>query len=177
MSERRWGGDPERRRGGDPGQPGSGGRGRPWSDEETLAELAVAIRAAEEVPREVVASAQAAFTWRSIDDELARLAYDSETDGERTAALTRSESAPLRALTFACHSLTIELEVAGDALVGQIVPGQVTDINVRVLSGVTATVRSDEVGGFTIRPIPDHPFHLQCRTGDGVRVSTSWITL
>ncbi|MEV0596740.1 hypothetical protein [Nonomuraea cavernae] len=150
---------------------------RRWSDDRLLDELASAMRAAEEIPREVVEAARAAFAWRDIDDELARLAYDSEVDGEPAGALTRSESAPLRAMTFVCRSLTIELEVAGDALIGQVVPSQVADIHVRVLSGVTATVRTDEVGGFAIRPIPDHPFHLQCRTSDGISVATSWITL
>ncbi|MER6942915.1 hypothetical protein ABT294_02715 [Nonomuraea sp. NPDC000554] len=146
-----------------------------WSDEELLAELAAALRAEETVPPEVVHAAQAAFLARDLDDELARLAYDSEVDG--LAALTRAESASLRALTFVCPALTIELEVTDDALVGQVVPGQAVDIQVRVLSSQDTTVHADEIGGFSIRPIPGHPFYLQCRTADGTSVSTSWITL
>jgi hypothetical protein len=35
----------------------------------------------------------------------------------------------------------------------------------------------DEIGCFSVAPIPASPFRLRCRTEDGTDVLTGWITL
>jgi hypothetical protein len=35
----------------------------------------------------------------------------------------------------------------------------------------------DEVGCFSVDPIPDSPFRLRCHTVDGTDVLTGWITI
>ena len=73
-----------------------------WDDDdELLAFLDEALRTEGDVPPDFVAAGKAAFTWRSIDAELAALVYDSE----REPALTRTQTADLRALTFASAGL------------------------------------------------------------------------
>ena len=42
--------------------------------------LGAALRPADPVPRHVVAAARGAFTWRTIDQELADLVFDSATE-------------------------------------------------------------------------------------------------
>jgi hypothetical protein len=145
-------------------------------DEILLAALRQAMNKRQDVPPEWVAAAKSAFAWRNIDAELALLTYDS-TQSPAAAAPTRAESASIRALTFSSPRLTIELEVTGDALVGQVDPAQAAMIEVETRKGVETAAPSDEIGCFSVRPIPPGPFRLRCRTADSTYVLTGWITL
>jgi hypothetical protein len=145
------------------------------NDEELLAALSEAFRAREEVPQWFVETGKNAFAWHNIDAELAQLTYDSRDDRELATAV-RSEAASIRALTFTSARLSIELEVAEAALLGQIVPPRPGTIEVHTTAGVISTP-VDEIGCFTVDPIPASPFRLRCRTDDGADVLTGWITL
>jgi hypothetical protein len=147
-----------------------------WDDEVLLTELRQAVRARQAVPPEFVAAGKNAFTWHSIDAELAQLTYDSSRDLETTRS-TRSEAASIRALTFTSAHMTIEIEVSQDSLVGQIVPPQAGTIKIQHRDGPEATVTADEIGCFSIHPIPSGPFRLHCRTTVGLDAFTGWITL
>jgi hypothetical protein len=35
----------------------------------------------------------------------------------------------------------------------------------------------DEIGCFSVDPIPDSPFRLRCQAADGTDVLTGWITI
>jgi hypothetical protein len=35
----------------------------------------------------------------------------------------------------------------------------------------------DEIGCFSVDPIPESPFRLRCHTADGTDVLTGWITI
>jgi len=147
-----------------------------YDDEELLAALRQALAERQAVPPEFVEAAKNAFAWHNIDAELAELTYDSSRDAEH-APSTRAETASIRALTFTSAHLTIELEVTGDALVGQVVPVQAGTIEVQVQSGPATAFPADEIGCFSIAPIPDGPFRLYCRTAAGVDAVTGWVTL
>lgn len=148
-----------------------------WEDDDLIATLQEALRARQAVPAEFVAAGKSAFAWRNIDAELARLTYDSVRDLE-LAASVRAEQATIRALTFTSARLTIELEVTADAVVGQIVPAQPATIIVQPgAAGTQTEVRADEIGCFTIYPIPPGTFRLQCRTETGTEVITGWFTI
>ena len=146
-------------------------------DEELLAALGEALRARETVPGWFVETGKNAYAWHNIDAELAQLTYDSDSDADRgAAAAVRSESASIRALTFTSARLSIELEVASDSLVGQIIPPRAGTLEVHTTTGVTSSP-VDEIGCFSVAPIPASPFRLRCRTEDGADVLTGWITL
>jgi hypothetical protein len=147
-----------------------------WDDEEVLAALQQALRAQRAVPPEFIEAGKNAFAWHNIDAELAQLTYDSSRDSE-LATSVRAESAAIRALTFSSAHLTIELEVTPDSLVGQVIPAQSAVVTVQPRSGAEAVVPADEIGLFSIRPIPPGPFRMYCRTDAGVDVLTGWITL
>jgi hypothetical protein len=152
----------------------------PWwaDDDRLLASLDDALRSAQAVPRDLVEAAKAEYTWRSIDAELAALAYDSALeDSYATAAATRAEPAALRALTFVAPELTVELEVTPDTLLGQVVPVHQGEVEVRMASGQTVTAAIDEIGCFVVRPIPTEAFRLHCRTESGAAVLTAWVSL
>lgn len=145
-------------------------------DERLLAALGRALRARRDVPPEFVQAAKEAFAWHNIDAELAQLTYDS-VDGRDLVPATRAEDASIRALTFTSPRLTIELEVTAESLLGQIVPTQVATIEVQTHGDAHMSVVTDEIGCFSIRPVPPGTFRLRCQAAGGIEVRTGWITL
>ncbi len=146
------------------------------ADERLLAALREAVRRRQAVPEEFVAAGKSAFAWRDIDAQLAQLTYDSTRDTELAAGL-RSEAASIRALVFTSAHLSIEVEVAEDCLVGQIVPPQQGTIEAQARAGGSTVSPVDETGCFFVEPLPAGAFRLRCRTSDGMDVVTGWVTL
>lgn len=154
-----------------------------WRDnDQLLAALHQALRAADEVPPEFVAAGKAVYTWHTIDAELADLTYDSSRDQPVPARSARTvtesaEIASLLALTFTASDLTIELEISGDALLGQIVPPCPGQVELHLAGGRAGVTPIDDVGCFLVRPIPAAAFRLLCRPDTGRGVLTTWITV
>ena len=107
---------------------------------------------------------------------LAQLTYASTLDSARELSL-RAEAASIRALTFTSAHLTIELEVAQDSLLGQIIPAQPATIRIQPREGAETALTTDEIGCFSIEPIPSGQFRMHCHTAAGVDALTGWITL
>ena len=147
-----------------------------WDDERLMEALSGALRARQAVPPWFVETAKNAYAWHNIDAELAQLTYDSSRDRDVSASL-RSESASIRALTFTSAHLSIELEIGDSALLGQIMPPRPGRIEAQTQAGATTPAPVDEIGCFSIEPIPPGPFRLHCHTEDGTDVVTGWITL
>jgi hypothetical protein len=147
-----------------------------WADDDQLmAALAEALQAERDVPREFTEAGQAAFTWHSIDAELAALTFDSES--ETMAAAVRSAEPTPRFLTFTAAHLTIGLEIGQDEVIGQTVPPQPGHVDAYPVQGAALTATVDEIGFFLIRPLPASPFRLHCQADNGVSVLTTWIML
>lgn len=131
-------------------------------------------------PPHVVEAARAAFSWRTIDRELAELTYDSQAD-ERPLAGVRGDAGP-RMLTFECPSLTVECEItevgSRRRLVGQVVPPQSAHLQARRGDGATVPIEADELGRFTVDDLEPGPLSLRCEpaTGGGA-VETGWLTI
>ena len=93
-------------------------------DDRLVEVLRRALAEADEVPTEVVAAARAAWTWRTIDAELAALVHDSTLDDQELAGVRGA--ATVRALSFTVGEHFLELEVAEDgdrrSIVGQVMP-------------------------------------------------------
>ena len=147
-----------------------------WDDERLMEALSGALRARQAVPPWFLETARNAYAWHNVDAELAQLTYDSSRDRDLAASL-RSESASIRALTFTSAHLSIELEIAETSLLGQIMPPQEGTIEAQTQNGATTPAPVDEIGCFSIEPIPPGPFRLHCHTHDGIDVVTGWITL
>jgi hypothetical protein len=144
-------------------------------DDKLLAALSEAMSSRDAVPDWFVETGKNAYAWHNIDAELAQLTYDSDSD-QRMAAVTRSEPASIRALTFTSDHLSLELEVTEDGLLGQIVPPRAGTLEIHTKAGVMTTT-VDEIGCFAVDPKPDNSFRLRCRTPDGADVLTGWINL
>jgi hypothetical protein len=145
-----------------------------WRDDVALlGRLAEAWQAGQDVPADFVAAGKAVWRPPDLDAELAELVYDSR----RELAGVRSDTAVLRALTFASATRTIELEVGDGALLGQLVPPAQCEIELEQADGVTAAATSDGLGYFTLPSVPRGPFRLRCRADAGTDVVTAWITI
>jgi len=147
-----------------------------WDDDRLLAALSEAMKAREAVPSWFIETGKNAFAWHNIDAELAQLTYDSNED-RREAAVPRSETALIRSLTFTSAHLSLELEVTGNSLLGQLLPPGTGTLEIHTRAGEISTTEVDEIGRFAVDPIPDSPFRLRCRTVDGTDVLTGWITI
>jgi hypothetical protein len=128
------------------------------------------------VPPGFAEAGKSAYTWHTIDAELAALTFDSTIHSADLAAVRGPQASP-RYLTLASTELTIELEVGSDAIVGQVVPSQPGQLDACPANGTAVTVDIDDVGCFVIRPLPSSPFRLRCRASQGAEVLTTWITL
>jgi hypothetical protein len=101
-------------------------------DDQLIASLGEAIRRADPVPEHVLAGARAAFTWRTIDAELAELVFDSATElsGVRSETMSRQ-------VTFQAPGVEIEVMVIDNGqrrIVGQLIPA--SEVTVQLTSGV-----------------------------------------
>ena len=148
-----------------------------WYDEELLAALGEAVKARQAVPEWFVETGKNAYAWHNIDAELAQLTYDSDGDagpgrgrpsGRRPPRSGRSRS-PRRA----CPSSSRWPRIRWWARSSRLGPGT---LEVHTTGGVTSSP-VDEIGCFTVTPIPASPFRLRCRTEDGTDVLTGWITM
>jgi hypothetical protein len=147
-----------------------------WDDDRLLAALGQALKAREAVPSWFIETGKNAFAWHNIDAELAQLTYDSDQD-QHAVAVLRSETASIRALTFTSAHLSLELEVTGNSLLGQLLPAREGELEIHTRAGEISTTEVDEIGCFSVDPIPDSPFRLRYRSADGADVLTGWITI
>lgn len=149
------------------------------SDDELAAWLAAAAGRYDPVPVDVVAAAKGSFTWRTVDTDLAALAYDSALDDAPLAGVRGGGGT--RTLTFEAPDLTVEVAVdegGTRTLVGQLVPPQPADVEIRYPGG-SETVEADEVGRFRSTGIPPGPVSLVCRARRHPEtvVETDWVVL
>ncbi len=147
-----------------------------WDDDQLLRALGQALKARQAVPSWFIETGRNAFAWHNIEAELAQLTYDSKQD-RLQAAVMRSETASIRALTFTSPHLSVELEVTGNSLLGQLLPAREGELEIHTRAGEISTTEVDEIGCFSVDPIPDSPFRLRCHSADGTDVLTGWITI
>ncbi|WP_336215517.1 hypothetical protein [Nonomuraea sp. LPB2021202275-12-8] len=125
------------------------------------------------VPPELLDDAMQAFTLRTLDAELALLAFDSWE--EESATRVRGHGRP-RLLTFRAAEVVVELEVTGARLVGRVQPGEPAEIGVQRRDSETR-LRSDELGRFTTDALSPGPLRLRVTPRRGGPVVTSWIRI
>lgn len=148
-----------------------------WDDDRLLRALGQALKARQDVPSWFIETGRNAFAWHNIEAELAQLTYDSQRDRLQAAVMRSSETASIRALTFTSAHLSVELEVTGNSLLGQLLPARQGELEIHTRAGEISTTGVDEIGCFSVDPIPDSPFRLRCRSADGIDVLTGWITI
>lgn len=144
-------------------------------DENLLIALGRAVEAADPVPETVLVGARAAFVWRTIDAELAEIAFDSAEDlaGVRGDEVNRQ-------VTFRAPGVEIEVMVIDNGsrrLVGQLVPPASADVVLHTEDGEW-TVSADRLGRFAFDDLRPGRARLAILGAEGQRlVQTEWVTL
>ena len=146
------------------------------SDDDLLELVGRALRAADPVPDRVLTGARAAWTWRTIDEELAELVFDS------AAELTgvRSEDTA-RQLTFRSPGMEIEVMIVDEAsrrIVGQLVPPGTFTVQLLSSDDLVRDENTDRLGRFSFDAVAPGPVRLAVIDLDGTLVvSTEWTLL
>lgn len=154
-------------------------------DEDLMLELRSLFSRLDPMDPRLLQHARSAFTWRTVDAELAELSFDSLVDQELLVGVRTAEDATLapRMLGFGAvvdgEEISIELEVVTGggrpALLGQLVPPLPATVELQTGDGVVGRVEADELGRFEVESVPRGPVRLAVRRGDLV-VQTTWVS-
>ena len=146
-----------------------------WTDDELLQELRAALQE-EPVAESVIRAAQAAYTWRTVDAELELLSLDTSDELAAGALVRGGGPGAQRSFAFHGERLSVEIEVDGAGIVGQLTPPQPGQVTLVTAAGPQATAEADEVGCFTFPAPAPGPLRLDCRLGAD-RFVTEWVTI
>jgi|SRR4051794_39677236 hypothetical protein len=116
-------------------------------------------------------AARAAFTWRTIDQELLALTHDSL---EMADAAVRG-GLDVRTLGFESDGLSLVIEVDGDRVFGQVLDIEVDEVLVESVGEGSQSCRVDPTGVFSL-VVPAGPVRFGIDLDDAVR-RTPWIVL
>lgn len=147
------------------------------ADEELSAQLRDVLTVIDAPPEVLVEAAKAGLVWRTVDAELAALAFDSAMAEPAVRSFV-----PPRVLTFETADTVLVIEIAKERRVrrvlGQIIEPGAGSVEIRHADGVTS-VTADELGRFKAAPIPDGPLSITCHFDDTNRkpLVTSLITV
>ena len=150
-----------------------------WANDDQLLDMLGDALRAGPVPPQLIQAGKRAFLAHDIDAQVAALVYDSAFDDQPALTATRAEAevAALRSMRFTGAALTIEVEIADDAIYGQLLPPQPGVIRVQPSGDEDVVIPADDTGGFVIRPVPSAAFRLRCHTAGGVVAITDLISL
>lgn len=150
------------------------------NDDELMAELGAAVEEEAAVSDRRRAAAKAAFTWRTVDAELADLLHDSALDA---GAAVRSGGGPAgapRTLTFVRGAVTLEIEVDGDTLLGEVVDEDADSgpaaVTLQRPDADDRTAEADASGFFRFEDVGRGPVRFVVVRG-GWSLTTPWATL
>lgn len=141
------------------------------SDEELLAELREAVGEADQVTDRQREAARAAFTWRSVDAELAELLHDSALE---PVTVRGDDSA--RTLSFASGPLTLEVEIDGDVLRGQVVGAAASSVVLQRAISDEQPLPVDPAGFFRVDGVGPGPLRFVVQAGDWT-LTSPWVAV
>jgi hypothetical protein len=133
--------------------------------------LGEALAAERQVPAEWREAARAAYSWRSVDQELLELTYDSLLEA---GASVRGDGG--RTLEFTADGLTLEVELTEGRIMGQLAHPVGGEVTVERADGQTLTTATDESGFFTVADEGSGPVRFAVRVGES-RLVTEWVVL
>jgi hypothetical protein len=155
---------------------------RPDSDDgRLLSELRRVAAQVDSVPEVVLAAARAAIITRDLDAELAVLVGDSMASAGFDPVRAAPEApAGNRVLSFTGGGVQVDLEVTeyGDqvTLIGQLTGAAPEGCVLEYANGRSHQLELDALGRFLARAEPG-PLRVRCRSTDGTRVTTAWVTV
>ena len=145
---------------------------------DTEAQLRALFSHLDPVPSLLDAAARDAFSWRTIDEELAELTRDSAD--EEAGALVRGPGGA-RQLSFESPRVEIELEVVatGDRerrLEGQLLPPGAATVAVERPGEAGVSVQADDLGRFVLENLRAGVVRLHVVLS-GAQIAIPWTTI
>jgi len=153
--------------------------------DELLAGLRRVASAVDGPPESVRSAALAAFDLRDLDGELAVLIADSRApEGDEAAfEAVRAEAEPGQGrwlLSFLGGGVQVDMEVDDEhgrvRLMGQFSGAARDDFVLESLAG-QQPIDVDAVGRFIVEEVSPGPIRLRCRSADGARITTAWVSI
>ena len=150
-------------------------------DATTEAELRAIFGHLDPVPQLLEDGARAAFTWRTVDAELAELMRDSaEASEEEAGSLVRGGHGP-RQLSFESPRLGIELEVTATGprerrLAGQLLPPAAATVTIERPGEDGLSVQADDLGRFVLEGLKAGVVRLHVALS-GAQIAIPWTTI
>lgn len=143
-----------------------------WNDEaELMAALADAVADESAVTDRARTAALAAFTWRTVDEELMELLHDSAL----TAGAAVRSTGTARDLVFEVEGASIDVEYSEGVLTGQVDPATLA-LRMQRPDGDDAEIATDSAGFFRVEDVAPGSVRFAVQLGD-MRAVTPWITL
>ncbi len=146
------------------------------SDDTLLRELSQAVRNPEPAPPRMLQAAKAAFSWRSVDDELELMTLVCDSTTHDGALLRSPLTTNPRTLVFDADTLSLEIEVGTDDIMGQLIPPQPAHATITTAAGTFAQTDTDETGCFQIPRPTEGPVRIRCTTAT-TSLTTDWMPL
>jgi hypothetical protein len=153
-----------------------------YSDDDLVRKLSEVINRTIDHPVDTRRLADAAFSLRSLDAELAVVTFDSALEPAQSAG-TRAAGTDTRHLRFEFGEVVIELDLEGDdnatlELTGVLQPPSPATIAVFVRSGeFEATATVDAFGRFAFDGVPHGPMQLHLDRPDAGAIRTDVLTI
>ncbi len=139
-------------------------------DASMLTRISEAFDSLEPIPSRLTAAAQAAFSWRRVDAELAELLFDSATD---ELIGVRGTTSDRRSFRFGHGDAVIRVHLTQSTMIVMLEPPM--SVSCRVTgTDTTDEHRTDEYGEFVI-DAPELPVRIEVDLPSGT-VVTPWIT-
>ncbi len=126
-------------------------------------------------PDNLAECASGLYSLRTLDGELAALAYDSSVD---ETISVRSTGTLTRVLSFEADAATFEMEVDDRlrTIIGQVVPPMDGHVELQGTAG-SQTTELGAIGSFEFTNIPTGPLHLRVIVNEQVVATTEFFTL
>lgn len=148
-------------------------------DDRLLAELRSALAEVAAVPERARSAARAAFTWRTVDEELMRLVHDSWAAQESLVRGPSPAGGPTagpgsRVVSFEADGFSVELEISEGTVLGQVVPGRACRVTAEHRDGSSEAADADDAGYFVLVDSGRGPVRFTVDIG-GRRHTTPWL--
>ncbi|RLV50005.1 hypothetical protein D9V37_09045 [Nocardioides mangrovicus] len=140
-------------------------------DDALIAELREAVADGALVTDRAREAARAAFTWRTIDEELMDLVHDSAATGE----LRVRGAETVRAFGFQARDLGLEVELDDGVLTGQVIPTGRCRLTAVGRDAEPFVIEVDDSGFFSLPFTLTGAVRFVVEVGED-RLSTSWVS-
>lgn len=144
-------------------------------DDRLLAQLRAGLAESDTVPSDVTAFAKAAYSWKTIDADLAELDFDS-IEEDLPAGVRSSATARMISFQVGQWMLDVEYDETSGRLLGQISPESDYTVELHT-AGALFSVASDEIGRFEADGISRGPLSMVLRLSGGDVIKTQWVIL